>query len=97
MNNLKHEFCCNEMYNAVVDNIVDYEKMDRSYDLPCKNGTVKEIAFCPWCGSKLPKDLIDEYYEILEKEFNITVVDHTHFSNVPEEFKTDEWWKKRGL
>jgi uncharacterized protein DUF6980 len=54
------------------------------------------IYFCPWCGTKLPVSLADDWYDILEKEYNIDdpVVD-TH--KVPPEFQTDEWWRKRGL
>jgi len=59
---------------------------------------VQGIEHCPWCGRKLPKDLRDEWFEMLKKEYNL---DDPRSKGqeplIPEEFKTDEWWKKRGL
>ena len=70
------------------------------------------IEFCPLCGAKLPTSLSDEYHRELEKVLGkegykalfyykdegafkeCPVLDR---AKVPEEFKTDEWWIKRGL
>ena len=61
----------------------------------CMNFT---ISHCPYCGSKLPSRLAEQWDEIVEKEFGIAgFVDEDAARLIPDEFKTDEWWKKRGL
>lgn len=56
-----------------------------------------EICFCPRCGTKFPHELGDEWYEILQEEYGIEDPMDEDAHRLPEEFKTDEWWKKRGL
>ena len=53
----------------------------------------------PMSRKKLPKQLGEIWEKLLEKEYGIkeSDIDYINFSNIPEEFKTDEWWKKRGL
>jgi hypothetical protein len=96
------DFCCNRMFTAITeDKTVDYAMIDRTYGLlygefagqPC----ISSLHYCPWCGEKLKGRLIDEWYEILENEYCIEGPDMDNFTNVPPEFRTDEWWKKRGL
>lgn len=56
------------------------------------------VKFCPYCGTKLPDDLVEKWMDILEQEYNIDdPYDPKQKKLIPEEFKTDEWWKKRGL
>jgi len=69
------------------------------------------IYGCPWCGAKFPESLVDKYLEVLEKEYSIVYEDfsgkYLEYSEdatvedkevkLPEEFKSDKWWKKRGL
>jgi len=56
------------------------------------------ISHCPRCGTKLPHSLAEEWSEIIEREYGITDDwDEEQLSRLPQEFKTDEWWKKRGL
>src|SRR4030095_4774843 len=59
---------------------------------------VPRIDHCPWCSKNLPESLRDKWFEVLEREYNL---DDPHRKEqeklIPEEFKTDEWWKKRGL
>ena len=56
------------------------------------------ICYCPWCGVKLPESVRDQYFDILETEYGIELnLDMHEQEGFPEEFKTDEWWKKRGL
>ena len=96
-------FCCDQMKKAIDRNIVSHFDAMREYDLILteamgyKAGTACEISHCPWCGTFLGKTLNREYFDILEKEYGIEIPDLENFTNVPEEFRTDEWWKKRGL
>ncbi len=57
------------------------------------------IQFCPMCGTKLPADLIDEWMAIIEQRFHMSggFLSNREQKKIPKEFKTDEWWKKRGL
>lgn len=98
--------CCNYMRSNINDSNSQfcYDKELRLYYAPCvDNGAVKYQArqilwFCPWCGKKLPKDLQDEYYDILSTKYGIEWEDvATHQRKIPQEFLSDEWWKKRGL
>jgi hypothetical protein len=55
------------------------------------------ITYCPWCGKKLPEDLGDLFTDILITEYQLSRNDIYDNVGIPEEFKIDEWWKKRGL
>lgn len=69
------------------------------------------IYYCPWCGHEFTPSLINEYFDTLQKEYNINYCDCLDYYfewheekpeeekeiELPEEFKSDEWWKKRGL
>ena len=98
---MKINFCCADMDDAIeLDNAVSYSPTYRSYLIYCDNitnGYKKRISICPWCGNRLPKDLSEAWDEILAKEYNITDPWFDDADKIPEEFKTDEWWKKRGL
>ena len=60
-------------------------------------GLLQPMDFCPWCGTKLPKDLGIEWTEMVEKELGIEDVWDIEWDEIPEKYKTDEWWKKRGI
>lgn len=74
-----------------------YSPRGRSYGISILDGgsSVISISHCPWCGSELPSDLFDVRSKILEEMFD----DYQGIADprTPEEFKTDEWWRKRGL
>jgi len=70
------------------------------YRKPRKNDLiVSEILhYCPFCGKKFPKELRQEYSRILQEECHIKDMwEQIRTGNIPDEFKTDKWWKKRGL
>lgn len=78
---------------------VQYYPISREYGIPLKGSSaIQLLSYCPWCGKKLPKSLRDEYFDILEKEYGLDNYDiDDHPERIPEEFKSDEWWKKRSL
>ncbi len=92
------EHCCTEINIHIheKERIVKYIPFTREYGVQAADHVIQMINFCPWCGERLPKSLRDEFFSALEKEYNIEA-DVGSLSNVPPEFRTDEWWKKRGL
>jgi len=98
---MKH--CCDNMtwYASHKNDIIQYEPFDRSYRFLVPNGIHgdrQSFQYCPWCATKLPEELGEEWGEALEKELGIEdpFID-PGYENLPEEFRTDAWWKKRGL
>ena len=93
--------------------LIYYNSLFREYFIGMKSYPWgKQVIYCcPWCGKKFPFSLVDKYIDILLKEYEILFYPVTgkYFNNsektslpyevkdVPEEFKSDEWWKKRGL
>jgi hypothetical protein len=62
------------------------------------SSTLQGIFYCPWCGSQLAHSLRDEFFDVLKEEFGIeTNLEILKDPSLPEEFKSDLWWKKRGL
>lgn len=93
--------CCKLIEKFLEDPRINiyYSPKFREYVTHLLNSPAKQCYFyCPWCGKKLPDSLRDEYFESLEKEYGIDdPFDKKQAKQVPEEFKSDEWWKKRGL
>ncbi len=82
--------------------LIEYDSSVRKYSFVLHEdgkdyGIRQRVIYCPWCGKKLPKDLLDEIEEALEKEYGIGQKDLNNDELIPPEFRTDEWWKKRGL
>ena len=96
--NLKHYYCCQLMEKFTVDYRVgiDYYSVYREYYLDTTSLLKQTINYCPFCGSKLPKGLSEEYFNILEKNYKIYNIEENE-KNIPREFKSDQWWKKRNL
>jgi hypothetical protein len=98
-NMLTNLFCCKELDQHANDLRIplNYSSRFREYYLNfCSNSKIVQlITFCPWCGSELPKSLRNEYFDILESECDLE--NCLDVEAVPEEFKTDEWWRARKL
>jgi hypothetical protein len=95
-NELERGHCCEKMVDYIHDPSIPikYNDVVRRYYLRVP-GCDRTIIFCPACGKKLPSVLQDAYYEILKKEYGFD--DPDDYEKYPEEFKSDKWWKKRGL
>jgi hypothetical protein len=74
--------------------IIYYPK-HRKYGVFVNDGgtSIVTIDFCPWCGIKLPCRLSEMWVDILDE----IGVDPSEKDQIPDDMKTDEWWKKRGL
>jgi hypothetical protein len=111
MNLEKKDFCCDAMHFHLIGSDQDgcelhfgYNPRWRSYFIEYKKncgGGNQRINNCPWCGAILPTPLDNEYDVEISKILNLSLddLDSTSYksSKIPPEFKTDEWWKKRGL
>ncbi len=99
---MSNKFCCDNMtYYVKKNSEINYDKIFRAFFLRLiwdeHNCTRQQLSYCPWCGSKLAKDLDGVWSKILREEYVITDPNFDDKDKVPEEFYTDEWWKKRGL
>ena len=92
--------------DGALDTDILYEENTRTYILlhlkqpDDWNGS--PIAFCPFCGAKLPPPLDPE--DTIMKEYGEDYVRYNfepEYKSLPKkirkEFDTDKWWKKRGL
>ena len=97
----KNKYCCVFMSKFLKDSRVGiyYDPTIRLYTIFIPtSGSYQGIYNCPWCGHKLPYNLIDTYEETLKREYNIDdLYSRDQEKLIPEEFKTDEWWKNRNL
>jgi len=96
----ENEHCCKLMSTFVIDPRISiyYSKRFREYSIETTSGAYQMISHCPFCGKKLPARLRDTLFDILEEQYNIdSPFDEEQSKLIPEEFKTDEWWKKRNL
>ena len=91
------KFCCDGMLKAIADKTIEYDMRCRYYYANVSSNMEKDIKCCPWCKTHLGDNLVKKYFYILKEEYNIKIPDMDNFTNIPDEFKTDEWWKKRGL
>lgn len=92
--------CCQQMSAFLEEKKVhiSYSQRFRQYGIVLSGGNViQEIYYCPWCGTKLPGSLKDEYFQTLDR---LGAINKTIFSNdIPDDFRSDKWWKsgKYGL
>ena len=71
---LKNIHCCDRMARYLEDPKVPlrYYPIAREYGLILKHSpAMQSITHCPWCGTKLPESLRDEYFDILKKEYGV--------------------------
>ncbi len=105
------DYCCESMQRSIEREEMVYENISGSFQFYIKDeawggpGTFhrKVCNYCPYCGAKLPVDRLslfkngsNVYSDELEKAVGKDFCDITP-EEIPEEFKTDKWWKKRGL
>ena len=87
-------------YFVLENKEINYSNALRFYSLRLADdpyGSNCLLLYCPWCGTKLPKDLDGVWSETLKREYGIKDPIFDDADKVPPEFRTDEWWKKRGL
>lgn len=92
---LSENFCCQELTDAILENhTFFYDKKRLLYyvrEYRNKNSWYN-LKYCPFCGRKFSDDLSDEYFEIIRDPISGKIK-----NPLPDEFKSDIWWKKRHL
>jgi hypothetical protein len=77
---------------------VEFVSRFREYAILVEPSALQQIEYCPWCGSKLPKELRDEWYQELEGLLGEQIYEIENLDDsVPKEFHDEKWWVKKGL
>ncbi len=98
---MKH--CCRIMEHwAVVEpGVLEYFPTTREYKFVLYDDpdyhTHKQIFYCPWCGMKLPESLAKEWENILKQDLGLHYISQDAFRKLPEKYKTEQWWREKGL
>ena len=97
----QQDHCCVFMQKFTQDQSIPvfYAARLRNYSVTeDESGTIRSsICFCPWCGVELPYNLNTEWFEALEKEHKLDdPFDKDQKKLIPEEFRSEKWWEKRG-
>lgn len=88
--------CCEEMSRHLHEGEVAivFLKPYREFGIKILDGgtSVQLIRSCPWCGTRLPESLRDEWFDEMEKQ-GFELGD----PNIPEAYKSEKWYLDRGL
>jgi hypothetical protein len=100
----KHDYkgphCCLTMDRGLISYAdgLNYDKQYREYGIKIPiSAAFIAIDYCMFCGKELPSSLRHQWFDILEQEYGLESPMEEDEDKVPQEFWTDEWWKKRGL
>ncbi len=88
-------WCCSDVPYYIKNEVFVYIEEFREFGIPVCDGGSSFIVvkYCPWCGAKFPKPLRDLWYARLDE----MGIDPDEENRVPEEMKSDLWWRKGGL
>ncbi len=95
-----YEHCCKFLADDIKrpETYINYKPMFRKYYVELQgSSSIQCIWFCPWCGKELPRDLRQDWFNILENEYGLEDPRGDQEHLVPEKFKSDEWWKKQNI
>lgn len=85
------KFCCQQLQQFSQDDetAIFYSPKFREFGISVLDGGSSSItiAYCPWCGTRLPESLRDEWFNRLEQR-GLEPED----DRVPEEMRSDAWW-----
>jgi hypothetical protein len=93
------EHCCQSMDEYLTDRdiAINYTPEFREYGVPVLDGGSSSILlrFCPWCGKEFPTSVRASWFEMLE---SLGYPDPwTGDQRIPEEYRSDVWWKSKGI
>ncbi len=88
------QHCCEDMRVAVAEDDLPivYVPNFREYGIQYTDGgtAYHVIAWCPWCGARLPESLRDAWFDELEA-LGIDPDD----SDLPVRYRTEAWWRAK--
>ncbi len=95
-------YCCKDIELFLEDprDPINYDPLFREYYIKLyRQYNIITMVFCPWCGKKFPESLREKFFDTLESDYNIItdIGEYKTRPDIPSEFQSDEWWKKRGL
>lgn len=97
----KQRWCCDLMPTFLEDPIVpiSYDPILREFSIDLADDMIRQnVFYCPWCGRRLPDSLREEYFDVLEEEYGIEPdIDMLKNERLPQDFRSDAWWKKLNL
>lgn len=73
---------------------LEYNPVFREYFIRLNNrSNIITLAYCPWCGGKLPVSLRENYFATLQKEYQIetNLGEYKGRSDIPADFRNDKW------
>jgi len=62
-----------------------------------QRGPYLVMNYCLWCSRQLEPSLRNLWAKLLQKEHGIANPFEIPIAQLPKSFRTDEWWKRRGL
>lgn len=83
------------MVEAVLDPRIplSYLPKYREFGFSVDDGpAIQLIAYCPWCGERLPDSLRGRFFDLLD-EMKLEPDD----AELPLDFRSDAWWRIRGI
>ena len=85
--------CCSEMDTFLASEelpVIEIPKF-REIGIVYADGTssFQQIAFCPWCGKRLPPSLRDEWFRRVEA-LGFEIGD----TEIPVEYQSDAWFRQ---
>lgn len=90
------DHCCEAMDKNLRDQDtgIVYSEKFREYGIRVLDGgsSFQQIDYCPWCGQKFASSLRDLWFDIVYDELEL---DSANDPGLPEDMKSDVWWKKR--
>jgi hypothetical protein len=88
--------CCDEMQRRLAEGEVAITYWDhfREYGIRVLDGGTSSVTidYCPWCGTRLPSQLRDQWFEVVE-----ALGLEPDAPGLPSELRSGEWWRKRSL
>ncbi len=88
---MKH--CCDHMQMMIdEEKSIVFIPEFREYGVPIRDGgnSFLVMEYCPWCGSKLPGSLREEYFDLLEKS---GISYPCPKDLLPEAMHSEKWWQ----
>lgn len=95
-------YCCEKWQTYVLMDPrvpITYDRQMRYFYVMVEKDTpyVQNLERCLLCNKKWPKCLGQTWLRTIKKELGFDGGRETNDHLIPAEFRTDEWWKKRGI